>query len=113
MRRCKGEMERTEILDGRVHLGHSNDIGDSTFGRNQTNRQETDLQQQKMGSPSKSIRVLFSELFKDDNTEFAQELILSIRLDNRGQTGREVGSQHTDLCALVGESPKDHRDDLR
>lgn len=45
-------------------------------------------------------------MLKQDNTQLAQQRILSTVLDNDGQLGRKIGSLHSDFGALVGETPE-------
>jgi hypothetical protein len=52
-------------------------------------------------------------MFEQDNTQLAQQRVLSAVLDDDGQLGSEIGGLHSDLGALVGEAPENSGDDLR
>ena len=77
---------------------HTNNIGDSPLGSNDT---------------TKSIRILFTKLLKQDQSEFAEELILATLLDYDSETGSEVSGLLTDFRTFVIETPKDRRNNLR
>lgn len=61
----------TEIFHRRIHLSHSYDVGNSSFGSNDT---------------TQSIGVFFTKLFEKDQTKFVEQLVFAALLDNNSQS---------------------------
>lgn len=76
----------TEILDWRVHLGHSHHVGNCTFRCNDA---------------TKCVGVFLTKLFEKNQTKFAQELVLTALLDDNSQTTGQISSLLADLGTLV------------
>ena len=91
------ERRRTQILDGRAHLGHSDDVGDGSDGSDDA---------------AKGVGVLLAELLKEDDAELGQERVLLALLDHDRELARQVRRLLAHLSALVVEPPEDGRDDL-
>ena len=51
--------------------------------------------------------VLFSQVLVEDNTEVAQQLLLSALLHHDGNTRDEVGGLLADACCLIVQPPLD------
>ena len=90
--------ELTEIFHRRVHLCHTDNVGDGTLrGDDATER----------------VGVLLTELLEKHKAEFAQQLVLPALLDDDSETGRQVSGLLANLGALVVQTPKNSGDDLR
>lgn len=81
----------TEVFHRRLHLGHTNNVGNSSLGSNDA---------------SKCVGVLLSELFKEHDTELAEELVFSALFDDDGKTTGQIGGLLPDLGALVVQPPE-------
>ena len=88
---------RTKIFDGWVHLRHTHHVRDSTL---------------RSDDATKCVGILFTELFKQHQSKFVEELILAALLDDNGEAGSEIGSLLADFGALVVEAPEDRGDNL-
>jgi hypothetical protein len=66
---------RTKILDRRIHLGHSDDVGNGSLGSDDTGEKRGRRQSlyksnsKKINSPSERIRVLLSELLEEHDSQ--------------------------------------------
>lgn len=88
----------TDILDWRLHLSHTHNVRDGAF---------------RGDDASKSIGVLFTKLFEENDTKFAQELVFPALFDHDREAGCEVSGLLSNFRALVVQSPKDGGNDLR
>lgn len=92
-----GGHAREKVLDGRVHLGHTHNVGDGALSSDDT---------------TECVRVLFTKLLEEHETKRAQLLVLAALLYNNGEAGGQICGLLPDLCALVVETPKDGGDNL-
>lgn len=96
--RHASEVILTKILHRRVHLRHTNNIGNSALCRNDT---------------AQRIRVLLTQLLEEHQAELAKQLVFAALLDDDGEPCGQIGRLLTNLGALVVETPQNSGDDLR
>ena len=92
------EVVLTKIFHRRVHLRHTDNIGDSALCRNDT---------------AQRIRVLLTQLLEKHQAELAKQLVFAALFDDNRQPRGQIGCLLTNLGALVVETPQDSGDDLR
>mmetsp|Transcript_34471 Transcript_34471/g.51075 ORF Transcript_34471/g.51075 Transcript_34471/m.51075 type:complete len:339 (+) Transcript_34471:347-1363(+) len=86
-----------QILDGRSHLGHTNDVDDglhSTQDRTQ------------------NLWVLFAQILVEEQAQVTHHLLLAALLHHDGDTGDEIGSLLSDARRRRVQAPPDDTRDL-
>lgn len=77
-----GSQSRQQVLDGRRHFVHANDVHDG-------------FQRRKDGT--KHFGVLFAQVLVQDDTEMAHQLLFLTSFHHNGDTTNQVGSLLTNL----------------
>ena len=87
----------TKVFHRRVHLCHSDTVGDCTLSSD---------------NATESVQILLSQLFEQDQAQLAQQLIFATLLDHNGETCREIHRLLVHFCALVVSPPQNGQDNL-
>ena len=93
----EGANRLTKIFDWRVHLCHTHYIRDGTFCSDDT---------------TKCVGIFFTELLKQHQSKFVEELVLTALLDDDRKARSKVGGLLADFGTLVVETPEDRGNDL-
>ena len=96
-------------------MRHAYDVGDSGQRRDDTVRNVSAGSQKSKAqyTPAERIGVFFTELFEKDDTELGKQRIFPALLDDDSELASKIRSLLTDFRALIVQSPKNGRYDLR
>ena len=93
-----GRESRQQVLDGRRHLVHADDVDDGFEGAE---------------DGAEHLGVLLAEVLVEDDAQVAHELLLLARLHDGGDAADEVGHLLAHLGRFVVQTPQDGAADLR